>query len=146
MHIIPGEGTDTIKFGMDADRVVALIGEPDSTRPYGDTPGYPRGRVSLAYPGMSILVAPALGVISIDADCDALDVTLWGFRLRNCTSETLMDLLARERVDADRIPADGWGDFRVEALSAGLLLSFCDGTLLGVEVMKPDLRLPGSRG
>jgi hypothetical protein len=61
MKIIPGGGTDTIRFGMSRDEVVRQLGEPESARHYRDVAGYPQGRECPLYPRLEVLVTPAAG-------------------------------------------------------------------------------------
>ncbi len=68
MKILPAEGTDVITFGMTRHQVVERLGQPANATRLGDLPGYPRNRESLDYCGLSVLLTPGDGVISIDVD------------------------------------------------------------------------------
>jgi hypothetical protein len=108
MKIIPGEGTDTIRFGMSRDEIVRQLGEPESVRHYRDVAGYPQGRECLLYPRLDVLVTPAAGVINLTID--ASDVCLWDFTGPDLTPAEATELIRSKGYEPELSPTDLYGN------------------------------------
>lgn len=140
MEIIPGEGTDIVKFGMTLEDVEARLGAPETVTPYNDQSGYPRGRENWNYGPLDLLVTSAHGVVAITVDCAMPGIILWGHSLSGCDANPLTNLMkqAGERIEIGN--PDQWDDYDIIAPDAGLDCSFSGKELLSVEVQRPGWR------
>lgn len=140
MIIIPGVGTDTIRFGMARDDVDRLLGPPETVTPYEDLPGYPSGRENRTYGYLDILTTQAHGVIAITADCAMAELTLWGHLLAGRDTDAITELLQQSDGQIEVSDRDQWGDFDIYLAGTGLSFAMSEDGLVSVEVRQPDWR------
>lgn len=140
MEIVPGEGTDIVKFGMTPEEVGELLGTPETVTLYNNQSGYPRGRENWNYGPLDVLITRAHGVIAITVDCATSGITLWEHSLSSCDADTLIKLMkqAGERIETGN--PDQWGDHGIMAPDAGLDFALSGKELLSVEIQRPGWR------
>ncbi len=142
MEILPGEGTDIIKFGMNHEKVEALLGKPKKVMPYDDTPGYPQDREIWDYWPLEILMTPAHGVTSITAYCEAAEPRLWGHSLADCKADTITRLI-NQSGEKNEINEHSYVDeYDIYLPAAGLIFNLMDDELVSIEVMSPHWQSP----
>ncbi len=134
MKILPAEGTDVITFGMTRHQVVERLGQPANATRLGDHPGYPRNRESLDYGGLSVLLTPGDGVISIDVDSSVPGVTLWDVEIFERTPDQVVDLIKAKGHRPEASVKDSWDDFDIHVLALGLNFYCSEDGLESVEV------------
>jgi len=142
MEIIPGKGTDAVKFGMNREKVKELLGPPVGVDAYGDTAGYPCDREIWNYGPFDILMTPAHGVTSITVDCEAAEPSLWGHSLAGCNEDALTRLIKQSGEKNEVIEQSYVEDCTIYLPDAHLNFYLMDDELVSVEVMRPDWKPP----
>ena len=142
MEILPGEGSDIVKFGMSREKVETLLGKPETVMSYDDQPGYPRDREIWDYGSFDILMTPAHGVTAITVDCEAAEPCLWGHSLAGCNEDALTRLIKQSGEKSEVIEQSYADDCEIYLPDARLYFHLMDEELVSVEVMHPDWRSP----
>lgn len=143
MEIIPGKGTDAVKFGMNCEEVERLLGKPKKVWSYDDdTPGYPRDREIWDYGHFNILMTPARGALSITVECEAAEFSLWGHSLAGCNEDALVKLIKHAGEKSEVSEHSYVDEYDIYLPAAGLFFYLMDGELVSVEVLHPDWKPP----
>ncbi|TWU07777.1 hypothetical protein Pla52n_03510 [Stieleria varia] len=91
IDLIINKGLPRLPFGTSKDDIVAALGRPTRESTIGDTPTHPVSRQILEYADYELLITPELGLISVTADPDSLQITLDTIHVNTLAPEQLAE-------------------------------------------------------
>lgn len=140
MKLIPTYGAEDVPFGTSADELLRRLGSPVTEQTLDDVDTHPKSRRVLNYVKRGFLVTPEHGVISVDIEAEQATIELWDTPINDMSSAELAGFLNNNGCKSTTTSLDSWGEQDVEALSQGIIASFCEGTLKSIEVHDPSWR------